>query len=288
MPNGVRFTTDEEPRALRSGNMRIDVGGQIGGPTYKTQFYAGITPPNGGYTFYEDKKGPIIEDNLVYAIDAENYTSYRTDLALNEVWDLSGNLKTGTLINGPTYNSDGGGCFIFDGASTYIDVADTLSDFSFIQNTGVYTITVWVRNNFPTTPMTILGNNSQLTTAKGFYMGTDSAGNIGMFITRGASGQFVGEHKEIMFSNTNWTCITAVGNGTGNTFYKNGVQVGSIDNFSTFSTGDSSSNLGIGRANDAEVNFWDGKISTVLIYSDTQSAAEVLQNYNATKGKFGL
>ena len=35
-------------------------------------------------------------------------------------------------------------------------------------------------------------------------------------------------------------------------------------------------------------NFFDGKIAKVLAYSTALSASEVLQNYNALKGRFGL
>ena len=34
--------------------------------------------------------------------------------------------------------------------------------------------------------------------------------------------------------------------------------------------------------------FWKGKIAVAQIYNRALSASEVLQNYNATKGRFGL
>jgi hypothetical protein len=40
-----------------------------------------------------------------------------------------------------------------------------------------------------------------------------------------------------------------------------------------------------------EVNggyYWDGFISIARIYTKALSAAEVLQNYNANKGRYGL
>jgi hypothetical protein len=35
-------------------------------------------------------------------------------------------------------------------------------------------------------------------------------------------------------------------------------------------------------------SYWDGKIGTTLIYNRALTAAEVLQNFNNTKSKFGL
>jgi hypothetical protein len=43
----------------------------------------------------------------------------------------------------------------------------------------------------------------------------------------------------------------------------------------------------IGSSSDAN-RYWDGNIYQIRIYDRPLTAAEVLQNYNATKGRFGL
>ena len=68
--------------------------------------------------------GPnIIEDGLVFAVDAANKKSYPGS---GTTWiDLAGS-NNGTLTNGPTFDSGNGGSFDFDGAddSVPIDVSN--------------------------------------------------------------------------------------------------------------------------------------------------------------------
>ena len=81
--------------------------------------------------------GPnIVTDNLVLYLDAANTKSYSG----NGTWnDISGKGHTAT-INGATYNSDKGGCFIFDGINDYGQISDS-SDFLF--GTGSFTEEAW-------------------------------------------------------------------------------------------------------------------------------------------------
>jgi len=46
--------------------------------------------------------------------------------------------------------------------------------------------------------------------------------------------------------------------------------------------------LNIGRDNNDVFYFFSGSIGPVRVYDRVLSAQEVLQNYNATKGRFGL
>ena len=73
----------------------------------------------------------IVTDGLILNLDAGFVSSYpRT----GTTWtDLSGSGNTGTLFNGPTYNSDNGGSIVFDGVDDYCDA--TLNNRSTIANT---------------------------------------------------------------------------------------------------------------------------------------------------------
>jgi hypothetical protein len=44
----------------------------------------------------------------------------------------------------------------------------------------------------------------------------------------------------------------------------------------------------VARQGELASEYYDGKIGNIFIYNRALSAAEVLQNYNATKGRFGL
>jgi len=65
--------------------------------------------------------GPkIVTSGLVLALDAGNTKSYPGS---GTVWtDLSGNGNTGTLTNGPTFNSSNGGSIVFDGVDDFVNI----------------------------------------------------------------------------------------------------------------------------------------------------------------------
>jgi hypothetical protein len=62
----------------------------------------------------------IVQSGLVLNLDAGVSSSYPGS---GTTWtDLSGNGNTGTLTNGPTYNSANGGSLVFDGVDDYVNV----------------------------------------------------------------------------------------------------------------------------------------------------------------------
>ena len=197
----------------------------------------------------------IVTSGLTLCLDAGNLKSYPTT---GTTWtDLSRNGNNGTLVGGPTFSSLNGGSIVFNGSNQYIDNTGTVSTFSFIQNTGVYTISAWVKPSVLNKEMYICGNDSGTAAQKGFLNTTD------------------------------WVNVVVVGNGITNQFYRNGVIFGASSNTSTLSTGDSSFSLGIGFIKNATTTWlWNGNVSNTLIYNRALSASEVLQNYNATKWRF--
>ena len=227
----------------------------------------------------------IVTSGLTLCLDAGNLKSYPTS---GTTWtDLSKNGNNGTLINSPTFSSLNGGSIVFNGSNQYIDNTGTVSTFSFIQNTGVYTISAWVKPSVLNKEMYICGNDSGTAAQKGFYLGTTST-DIFIVITRGGFGTVATLVVNSCFLNTtDWVNVVVVGNGITNQFYRNGVIFGASSNTSTLSTGDSSFSLGIGFIKNATTTWlWNGNISNTLIYNRALSASEVLQNYNATKWRF--
>jgi len=80
--------------------------------------------------------------NLILHLDAGNSSSYSGS---GTTWtDLSGEGNDVTLVNGPTYSSNDGGYFDFDGTNDYINANSALPD-SFFQ--GNSTISFWIYFN---------------------------------------------------------------------------------------------------------------------------------------------
>jgi len=93
-----------------------------------------------------------------------------------------------------------------------------------------------------------------------------------------------------------WRCVGITYDGTGNSSvtYLNGLNTGKSRATNGSATGFIAvmNNLRIGQgfslnSQTAERGF-DGRVSMVQIYNRALTASEILQNYNATKGRFGL
>ena len=81
--------------------------------------------------------------------------------------------------------------------------------------------------------------------------------------------------------------VVVVNSGTG-TVYVDKSSVATLSNFRTI--GQSNGTLGIGIA-DKSINYrgeYDGFISIVRVYTKALTAAEVQQNFNATRSRFGI
>ena len=230
-------------------------------------------------------RGPhIVTDGLVLSLDAGNTKSYPGS---GTTWfDKSGNNRNGTLTNSPTFSS---GSIVFDGVDDFVDITGSLSTFSFIQNTGIFTVSAWIRlTDLAGGARYFIGNNRNSGTEKGFNIGYSGAsGRLRYALTDGAVSILV-VNADNYFLDSSWIFFTLIGNGTNSILYKNGIQFSVSSNFGTLSTGDSTRALAIGRANDISTLEWQGNISQTSIYNRALSAQEILQNYTATKSRFGL
>ena len=84
-----------------------------------------------------------------------------------------------------------------------------------------------------------------------------------------------------------WNHVICTYNGSIKIIYVNGIQVASVNASGTLNTGQT--NQYIGKYGDAGNNYpFNGRIGESRVYNIALSAAQVLQNYNATKGRFGL
>ena len=218
--------------------------------------------------------GKIVTNGLVLALDAADKNSYPGS---GTTWtDLSGNNNNGSLVNGPTFNSANGGSIVFDGSNDYISA--TLN----CDKTN-YSIDWWI------SPSTLANYNQNIafnsmstwgaflihtTSLGGVYVGTTAVDNTGR-ITPWRSGVYVTN----TWQNFTWTFANGVGK-----FYKNSI----IEASGTLlvSTDTSFTSMYIGGNG---VNTINGRIANIKVYSNkVLSAAEVLQNYNAQKSRFGL
>ena len=220
--------------------------------------------------------GPKITTNgLVLCVDAADKNSYPGS---GTAWnDIGGQGYTGTLTNGPTFNSSNNGSIVFDGTDDYVTVLTS----GLVNN--IISMDVWFNLNSSKLYSALMGSNA----TEKYEMLIKS----GLHIEVSLQASNYMQYSNILSLNT-WTniVVTAV-SGTQWKMYKNGVYLGSpTSSVGTWQvSGTSITNFDVGRIRNDVANFgFSGNISSVKIYNRELTASEILQNYNATKSRFGL
>lgn len=237
----------------------------------------------------------IVANNLLLSLDAGNNKSYRGTGTLLQ--DLSGNNYSATLSGGPTYVSSNLGKFTLDGIDDFISMnGSLLYPTSWSDN---FTFEVWIY--VPTgaawsPPVTGYPNGVTGTIiGKGSYggsMGLVRASNVG---SNGNSlGIFLRGTSAIVYAGTDitrdaWYQVLGTWNGSVASIYTNGQ----FRSSSTGSPGGSpfSGPLDFGGARAFGGNLgstYAGQVSIIRMYDRSLTSNEVLQNFETTKGRFGL
>ena len=232
--------------------------------------------------------GPNTTTNgLVLSLDAANAKSY---VSGSTTWkDLSGNNNSGSLVNGPTFNSANLGSIVFDGVDDYVN-----TNYTTPIGTGGFTYSMWIR--FTTSQLSaIIVKRIGDPTYEQFslFIAGDNGGNtpgtkLAVNDVKSLSLNRLlisdGSYNDGMYHN-----LVATRTSTTTNLYIDGVLLKT----STSAEIDLSvaSKLFIGRSgNDQTVGGipFNGSMSNVSMYNRTLSASEVLQNYNAQKSRYGL
>lgn len=210
-----------------------------------------------------------VTGGLVLYLDAANVKSYPGS---GTTWtDLSPTTITGSLTNGPTFSSTRNGEIVFDGSNDYIDLGSN-SNLQF--SSGAFSIVVWFLSTNVSSPQILVSHGDS---AYALYINTSKLWFSKPLIANDASGPSI--------SSNTWYQVVLINNiGSNTNYYLNGV----FQTTKTFtSTPSYSKNFRVG-ATDSEGYYLNGRIGSVSLYNRALSATEVLQNYNALKGRFGL
>jgi hypothetical protein len=327
MPNPIKYSTGTETLALKKGNFYIGTGAVGKGPTSETGYYNGITPPSGGYTIYLNKEsgGPSIYTvsndaqliSLTNSIAGQSYTGTQQcfdyyysqndkvlvnqdypadypyivmdglvlylDAGITQSYPGSGTTWTdvnglgpknnGALTNGPTFNSGNGGSIVFDGVDDYVNVNDTV--YSLIGGT----LNIWFKRSGNTNGIigSYGGSGNQRTPT--FYQS-------GSNIIGWEFGSLTARNTGISFTDNTWFNMSMTFNSSFNTnVYINSV----LTNTETsLNPGGFWNEFTVGKYGNYLSFYANGNFSIVQVYNRALTATEVLQNYNATKGRFGL
>lgn len=235
----------------------------------------------------------IVTDGLVLYLDAANTKSY---ISGSTIWnDVSRSQTNGTLINGPTFSSGNGGSIVFDGVNDYTDCGSSstinigTSSFSVevavkFTGTGVYQVATRRSTNDG-------ANGNRVFDGFNIFCDTGRIG-AGFRHTATVNTDYAAQSTTTLNSG-NWVIVTAVfsrasnlvlyvngfTNATTSISALNGVNINLTQNFQI------GRRLIAGGTNDL---YFLGSIGIFRYYNKALSAQEVLQNYNATRTRYGL
>ena len=229
----------------------------------------------------------VVSDGLVCCWDAANKRSYP---GAGTTWtDLVGR-QNGTMQNNTSFNSAKGGVLEFDGTDDYVSVPD--SDY-LDSITSAITVSVWVYWSSDANDISTIVSkasaagwsspysswNMRLRHGTGGW-GTDAVEfwAAGSYTT---GGQF---YSSSSIPRDTWTHIVGTYDGANQKIYINGVLDGTEAETAAIAATSYPLYIGVNSGDIGED--FEGSLANVLIYNRGLTAAEVKQNYEATKPRF--
>jgi hypothetical protein len=217
----------------------------------------------------------IVTNGLVLCLDAGSKKSYP---GTGNVWrDLSGNGNNGTLTNGPTFSSANGGSIVFDGNNDHATLGSP-SKLTALFGTNTVSVDVWLRRSANIDGQRIVfdsgtSENIQIdciSNQLAFSIGTPSA---------------VRSLRSVSLDLDIWYNYIGVYNGSTITTYLNSIQSSQVSQSGNIAT--DSGGFFIAAYTSSGWNF-PGRIAIVKVYNRALTIQEIQQNFNATRGRYGI
>jgi hypothetical protein len=226
----------------------------------------------------------IVTEGLVLYLDAANRKSYPGTGTISN--DLSNIGNNGTLVNGVSYSTTNSGIFTFDGTNDMITTTTSFVD------PEAYSLVVWFKTSSASGKKIIGFENNQTgisTTQYDRHLYVNTSGNLVYGIYNGG---FFYATSTVTVNNNQWFCACTTYGSEGATarLYLNG-----ISNATVTITGNENY-TGFWRIGGYKLASWNlgadgyfpGSIGNIMIYNKGLNSSEVLQNFNALRGRFGI
>ena len=235
----------------------------------------------------------VTTTNLIVSLDPGNQRSY---IGTGNYWnDLIGGVNPALLGTMPSYSTDGGGCFDF-AANAGLNSTSAASGFYWapqpVPNTGSFTINCWVKNVPAVVGQQLLFSNTG--DANGYRYGIGVNGVywlIGPTYTENTLGFS-------SFTNTQWNNVCTIFDRLGTLasgtpymyLYLNGSFVTSAAMPASQTAWNTSgyTTTYMAKWNGQTFTSYSGKLGAFSVYSTALTAAQVLQNFNALRGRYGI
>ena len=217
----------------------------------------------------------IVTDGLTLNLDANDPNSY--SISSSNTWTNLGGGGVGdiTLYGSPTYTSGPPSYLEFNGTTSQYGVGSTPN----IINNSQYTKLIWFNVNSTSADNNLISSNNG-----GHYVFMRSTNHI--YCGHGAWGDTNINPSTGTISAGTWYMIAVTFDTTnGMSLYINGVLDHTYNAQLTGPSGDGSVNVGCYAPAGNTLN---GKISRAMCYNRALTAQEVLDNFNATRTRYGV
>ena len=218
----------------------------------------------------------FVKTNLSYLWDAGLTSSYPGSGTSWYEW-VDSTTKTGTFTNGPYYSTLGGGSVFFDGSNDMIEIP------TFSLPSVPWSVSFWIKTT-ATSQCALFSHWSGGPVYNGFGLYN---GYLQYVYYNNSNGWNYSPTSTTYVATNNWVYVTySTGAGPTSTFtfYVNGVAAG------TFTpVGD-----GIGSGNMGSFGmywgwgYYSGYMAHCSTYNTQLSTSQILQNFNATRQRFGI
>ena len=223
----------------------------------------------------------IVRDGLVLYLDAANTKSYPG--SGTSIFDLTSRNNNATLINGVGYESADLGSLVFDGINDYVQTTTSIG----ADLTGNFTFSIWAirLGNSTTTIGGLIGNlwHTSFTGASIYLLNNNTS--IRVQTADGTTRTTYALTSPV--SNLNWTNYVLINSAGTVSVYVNGILIDSrVRTISPSLTRP----ITIGRWAGSYLSEYvlNGKISNAQVYNKALTEAEVKQNFNALRGRYGI
>ena len=212
--------------------------------------------------------GPkVVTDGLVLCLDAADKNSYPGSGA---TWyDLSGNGTNGTLVNDTGLSS---GHMSFDGDDDYVSVTPVSAGTN-------WTFSVWAQSDVNDSAWHDLWHEDS---GHRHTMALVSSTGVWTFYDNGY------RYSTFTLTDTNWHNYVVTQAATAVSFYVDGTAYGTAVSAGWQLGGDDAVISRFPVSAGDPIEEWNGFIDIIMIHSQTLTSAEVSQNFNAQRSRFGI
>jgi len=215
----------------------------------------------------------IATNNLTMYLDAANTKSYSGS---GTAWnDLSGNGNNGTLTNGPIFSSSNKGSFLFDGTNDYVNGTSSSSLY-----TGDITVEAWIKiDTSPSDWVRIVGTGGN-TGGRTFGLWYSATRTL-LWQRWGATDPGI---QSDSLNTSSWYYVVATTSGSSHVVYVNGAVIGSASAAGPWAASNETITIGYAGFH----TYITGSVGVVRLYTLGLTQTQVLQNFNALRGRYGI